>query len=78
LDRENKWLPQRPIGKLPKVERIGDYCWMEIYDDNGQLLIRIGADHELTQDEVKDLIQQLLTSPTLAEEVIGSGGSNFG
>jgi hypothetical protein len=37
----------------------GDYFWVEIKDDNGTTLIRVGFDHEPTQDEIDDLLQTL-------------------
>ena len=66
---------RQPFQPNPKKGRIRDYRWMEIYDDEGNLLIRIGSDHELTQSEINDITQQLSTS---AEEVpIIDGGSNI-
>jgi selenocysteine lyase/cysteine desulfurase len=41
------------------VEHEGDYYAVEVYDDNNRLLIRVGFDHEPTQDEVDALIQSL-------------------
>jgi hypothetical protein len=45
------------------LEHQGDYFWVEIKDDNGTTLIRVGFDHEPTQEEIDALIQQLLTPP---------------
>jgi hypothetical protein len=53
-------LQSRPPSRLnPKKERIRDYRWVEIYDGKGNLLIRIGSDHELTQKELDDILQTL-------------------
>jgi hypothetical protein len=41
----------------------GDYRVAEVYDDGGRMLIRVGFDHEPTQDEINALTQQLLTPP---------------
>jgi hypothetical protein len=55
----------------PCLECIGDYYWVEIHDDDGTTLIRVGFDHEPTQEEIDALIQQLLTPPSLPpDEVI--------
>jgi selenocysteine lyase/cysteine desulfurase len=37
----------------------GDYRVVEIYDENGQMLIRVGFDHEPSQDEIDALLQSL-------------------
>jgi hypothetical protein len=47
----------------------GDYWVVEVYDDEGKMLIRVGFDHEPTQDEINTLTQQLLTPPSPPEEV---------
>jgi hypothetical protein len=47
----------------------GDYWVVEVYDDEGKMLIRVGFDHESTQDEINTLIQQLLAPPSPPEEV---------
>jgi hypothetical protein len=57
----------------PFIEHIGDYQWVEIRDDDGVILIRVGFDHEPTQEEMDALIQQLLApppSPPPPEEVL--------
>jgi hypothetical protein len=46
---------------------------VEIRDDDGVILIRVGFDHEPTQEEMDALIQQLLApppSPPPPEEVL--------
>jgi hypothetical protein len=53
----------------------GDYWVVEVYDENGQMLIRVGFDHEPSQDEVETLMQQVLAPPM---EVTDSGDFNFG
>jgi hypothetical protein len=45
------------------LKRIGDYYWVEIHDDDGTTLIRVGFDHEPTQEKIDALIQQLLAPP---------------
>jgi hypothetical protein len=55
-------------------EREGDYFAVEIYSDDNRLLIRVGFDHEPTQDEIETLMQQLATPPA---EVTDSGDLNF-
>jgi hypothetical protein len=52
----------------------GDYRVVEIYDENGRLLIRVGFDHEPSQDEIETLMQQLATPPV---EVTDSGDLNL-
>jgi hypothetical protein len=39
------------------IEREGDYFVVEVYSDDGQLLIRVGYDHEPTQTEIDALLQ---------------------
>jgi hypothetical protein len=41
------------------LEHQGDYYWVEIKDDNGATLIRVGFDHEPSQDEIDALLQSL-------------------
>jgi len=41
------------------TEREGDYFVVEIYSDDNRLLIRVGFDHEPTQEEVDALLQSL-------------------
>jgi len=41
------------------TEREGDYWVVEVYDENGRLLIRVGFDHEPAQEEVDALLQTL-------------------
>jgi hypothetical protein len=41
------------------TEREGDYFVVEVYSDDDRLLIRVGYDHEPTQDEIDDLLQSL-------------------
>ena len=41
------------------IEHEGDYYAVEVYDDSGQLLIRVGFDHEPSQDEIDALLQSL-------------------
>jgi hypothetical protein len=53
----------------PFIEHIDDYYWVEICDDSGTTLIRVGFDHEPTQEEIDALIQQLLAPPPPSEEV---------
>jgi len=37
------------------TEKEGDYFVVEVYDEDGQLLMRVGFDHEPSQDEVETL-----------------------
>jgi hypothetical protein len=55
-----------------RVFNQGDYWVVEVYDDEGRMLIRVGFDHEPSQDEINTLTQQLLTppSPPPEEEVL--------
>jgi hypothetical protein len=48
----------------------GDYFWVEIKDDNGTTLVRVGFDHEPSREEIDTLTQQLLTPPSPPEEVL--------
>jgi hypothetical protein len=41
------------------IEHVGDYYAVEVYNDSGQLLIRVGFDHEPSQDEIDALLHQL-------------------
>jgi hypothetical protein len=41
------------------LEHQGDYFWVEIKDDNGMMLIRVGFDHEPTQEEIDALLQSV-------------------
>jgi len=56
------------------LEHQGDYYWVEIKDDGGATLIRVGFDHEPTQDEIETLMQQLAAPPV---EVTDSGDLNL-
>jgi hypothetical protein len=53
-----------------RVFNEGDYWVVEVYDEEGRMLIRVGFDHEPTQDEINTLTQQLLTPPSPPEEVL--------
>jgi hypothetical protein len=46
-----------------RVSSQGDYWVVEVYDENGQLLIRVGFDHEPSREEIDTLTQQLSTPP---------------
>ncbi len=37
----------------------GDYWVVEVYDEEGRMLIRVGFDHEPSQDEIDALLQQV-------------------
>jgi selenocysteine lyase/cysteine desulfurase len=37
----------------------GDYRVVEVYDEEGKMLIRVGFDHEPTQDEIDALLQSV-------------------
>jgi selenocysteine lyase/cysteine desulfurase len=41
------------------TERVGDYYAVEVYSDDNRLLIRVGFDHEPTQEEIDALLQSL-------------------
>jgi hypothetical protein len=41
------------------TEREGDYFVVEVCSDDNQLLIRVGYDHEPTEEEIDALLQQL-------------------
>jgi selenocysteine lyase/cysteine desulfurase len=41
------------------TEREGDYFVVEVYSDDNRLLIRVGCDHEPTQEEIDALLQSL-------------------
>jgi hypothetical protein len=43
----------------PIIEHVGDYYWVEIKDDGGQILIRVGFDHKPSQDEIDALLQSV-------------------
>ena len=58
-----------------RVSSQGDYWVVEVYNESGQMLIRIGFDHEPSQDEIETLLQQLSTPQG---EVTDSGDLNFG
>jgi hypothetical protein len=53
-----------------RVFNEGDYWVVEVYDEEGRMLIRVGFDHEPSQDEIDTLTQQLLTPPSPPEEVL--------
>jgi len=57
-----------------RVSNQGDYWVVEVYDENERLLIRVGFDHEPTQDEIETLMQQLAAPPV---EVTDSGNLNL-
>ncbi len=42
-----------------RVSSQGDYWVVEVYDEEGWMLIRVGFDHEPNDDEVDALLQQL-------------------
>jgi hypothetical protein len=57
----------------------GDYRVVEVYGEEGRMLIRVGFDHEPTQEEIDTLTQQLLTPPSPPlEEVLSNGDLNLG
>jgi selenocysteine lyase/cysteine desulfurase len=41
------------------TEREGDYFVVEVYSDDNRLLIRVGFDHETTEEEIDALLQPL-------------------
>jgi hypothetical protein len=41
----------------------GDYWVVEVYDEEGRMLSRVGFDHEPTQEEIDNILQQDLISP---------------
>jgi selenocysteine lyase/cysteine desulfurase len=41
------------------IEQKGDYFVVEVYSDDNRLLIRVGFDHEPTEEEIDALLQQL-------------------
>jgi selenocysteine lyase/cysteine desulfurase len=41
------------------TEREGDYFVVEVYNDDNQLLIRVGFDHQPTDEEIDALLQSL-------------------
>lgn len=51
-----------------------DYWVVEVYDEEGRMLIRVGFDHEPTQEEINALTPP---SPPL-EEVLSNGDLNLG
>jgi hypothetical protein len=40
------------------IDHVGDYYAVEVYNNDNRLLIRVGFDHEPTQDEIDDLLRQ--------------------
>jgi hypothetical protein len=45
------------------IKNLGEYYWVEVVDDNNQPLLRVGFDHEPTQEDLDALVQQLLAPP---------------
>jgi hypothetical protein len=41
------------------TEHEGDYYAVEVYSDDNRLLIRVGCDHEPTEEEIDALLQTL-------------------
>jgi hypothetical protein len=41
------------------IDHVGDYFVVEVYSDDARLLIRLGYDHEPTEEEIDALLQQL-------------------
>jgi hypothetical protein len=41
------------------IEHEGDYFVVEIYSDDNRLLIRVGLDHEPSQEEIDALLQSV-------------------
>jgi hypothetical protein len=41
------------------IDHVGDYFVVEVYSDDARLLIRVGYDHEPTEEEIDALLQQL-------------------
>jgi hypothetical protein len=41
------------------IEHEGDYYAVEVYSDDNRLLIRVGFDHEPTQEEIDALLQSV-------------------
>jgi len=39
------------------IENAGDYWIVEVYGDNGQLLIRVGFDHKPTEAEIDAVLE---------------------
>jgi hypothetical protein len=53
-----------------RVSSQGDYWVVEVYDENGLMLIRVGFDHEPSREEIDTLTQQLLTPPSPPPEEV--------
>jgi hypothetical protein len=47
----------------------GDYWVVEVYDDGGRMLIRVGFDHEPSQDEVDTILERdvISSDPSVLE-----------
>jgi hypothetical protein len=41
------------------IEHNGDYFVVEVYNDDNRLLIRVGCDHEPTEEEIDALLQSV-------------------
>jgi hypothetical protein len=41
------------------TEREGDYFVVEVYSDDNRLLIRVGCDHEPSNEEIDALLQSV-------------------
>jgi len=54
-----------------KVEHLGDYYWVEVYDGE-QILIRVGLDHKPGEEELNKLLSQ-----TMTKEVADIANSNI-
>jgi len=53
-----------------RVSSQGDYWVVEVYDENGEMLIRVGFDHEPSREEIDTLTQQFLTPPSPPPEEV--------
>jgi selenocysteine lyase/cysteine desulfurase len=41
------------------IEHVGNYFVVEVYNNDNRLLIRVGYDHEPTEEEIDALLQTL-------------------
>jgi len=44
----------------------GDYWVVEVYNNEGRMLIRVGFDHEPSSEEVDTILEQYLVSSDLS------------
>ena len=49
----------------------GDYYIVEVYGDDGRLLIRVGLDHEPNEEEIEQLLGTVISNGSIDLSQVG-------